>query len=77
MPPSPQLDSLYLFLTVAQPCQHIDFDIDMLGECDSIVTELCRRAGWDLKHEMIRDDKLDVHLHEGYESRYSFKIKAR
>ncbi|KAL8898545.1 MAG: hypothetical protein Q9207_006642 [Kuettlingeria erythrocarpa] len=59
-----------------EPCQHIDFDVDMLGECDSIVTELCRRAGWDLKHEMIRDDKLDVQLHEGYESRYSFKIKA-
>ncbi|KAL8929849.1 MAG: hypothetical protein Q9208_000993 [Pyrenodesmia sp. 3 TL-2023] len=59
-----------------EPCQHIDFDIDMLGECDSIVTELCRRAGWDLKHKMIKDDKLDVHLHEGYESRYSFKIKA-
>ncbi|KAL8754845.1 MAG: hypothetical protein Q9184_004989 [Pyrenodesmia sp. 2 TL-2023] len=59
-----------------EPCQHIDFDIDMLGECDSIVTELCRRAGWDLKHEMIKDDTLDVQLHEGYQSRYSFKVKA-
>ena len=60
--------------TGEQPCQHIDFDIDMLGECDTIVTELCRRAGWDLQHEMIKHDKVDVHLHEGYDSRYSFKI---
>ncbi|KAL8839494.1 MAG: hypothetical protein Q9170_001717 [Blastenia crenularia] len=59
-----------------EPCQHIDFDIDMLGECDTIVTELCRRAGWDLQHEMKRDDSIDVQLHEGYESRYSFRIKS-
>ncbi|KAI4290465.1 MAG: hypothetical protein L6R35_000287 [Caloplaca aegaea] len=61
---------------VSEPCQHIDFDIDILGECDSIVTELCRRAGWDLQHEMIRDDGVDVQLEEGYESRYSFKVKS-
>ncbi|KAI4120642.1 MAG: hypothetical protein LQ338_006866 [Usnochroma carphineum] len=59
-----------------EPCQHIDFDIDMLGECDIVVTELCRRAGWDLQHEMIKDNSIDVQLHDGYESRYSFKIKT-
>ncbi|KAL8970695.1 MAG: hypothetical protein Q9197_003678 [Variospora fuerteventurae] len=59
-----------------EPCQHIDFDIDFLGECDSIITELCRRAGWDLQHEMVRDDGVDVQLEEGYESRYSFKVKS-
>ncbi|CAO1605066.1 NAD-dependent histone deacetylase sir2 [Xanthoria calcicola] len=59
-----------------EPCQHVDFDIDMLGECDTIVTELCRRAGWDLKHEMIKEDDVDVQLHEGYESRYSFRITS-
>ncbi|KAL8712291.1 MAG: hypothetical protein Q9220_003442 [cf. Caloplaca sp. 1 TL-2023] len=58
-----------------EPCQHVDFDIDMLGECDTIVTELCRRAGWDLQHEMIKDSNIDVKLHDGYESRYSFTIK--
>ena len=61
-------------LTHRKPCQHVDFDIDMLGECDTIVTELCRRAGWDLKHEMIKEDDISVQLHEGYESRYSFRI---
>ena len=46
----------------------------MFGDCDTIVTELCRRAGWDLQHEMInQDQKIDVQLQDGYESRYSFK----
>jgi NAD-dependent histone deacetylase SIR2 len=53
----------------------VDFDVDMLGDCDTVVTELCRRAGWDLKHEMIvKDDIVDVKLQEGYESRFSFKV---
>ena len=46
----------------------------MLGDCDTIVTELCRRAGWDLHHEMIKEDKVDVKLQDGYDSRYSFTI---
>jgi NAD-dependent histone deacetylase SIR2 len=37
------------------PVRHVQFDIELLGDCDEIVTELCRRAGWDLRHEMIRD----------------------
>ncbi|KAI4171047.1 MAG: hypothetical protein LQ343_004584 [Gyalolechia ehrenbergii] len=57
-----------------EPCQHIDFDIDMLGECDTVVTELCRRAGWDLEHDMIKKDSIDVQLHQGYDSRYTFKV---
>lgn len=57
-----------------QPCSHVDFDIDMLGDCDTIVTELCRRAGWDLQHEMIKEDKVDVKLQDGYDFRYSFTI---
>jgi 23S rRNA G2445 N2-methylase RlmL len=44
-----------------QPIYHIDFDINLLGDCDTIVAELCRRAGWDLKHDMIPEDlKVDV-----------------
>lgn len=47
----------------------------MLGDCDTIVTELCRRAGWNLEHEMIvKDAKVDVQLQEGYDSRFSFKV---
>lgn len=47
----------------------------MLGDCDVVVAELCRRAGWDLKHEMIpKDQKVEVIKEEGYESRYHFKV---
>lgn len=58
-----------------EPCSHANFDIDLLGDCDAVVTELCRRAGWDLQHEMMdQDEKIDVLLKEGYESRFSFKV---
>lgn len=36
-----------------QPIRHIDFDVNLLGDCDVVVAELCRLAGWDLKHKMI------------------------
>lgn len=35
------------------PIDHVAFDIQLLGDCDDIVVELCRRAGWDFTHEMI------------------------
>lgn len=47
----------------------------MLGDCDTVVTELCRRAGWDLQHDMIKQNSIDVQLEEGYDSRFSFKLK--
>ena len=52
---------------------HIEFDIDMLGDCDVVVSELCRRAGWDLQHEMIPDpQRVEIELEEGYTSRHLF-----
>ncbi|KAH9885529.1 SIR2-domain-containing protein [Xylariomycetidae sp. FL2044] len=55
------------------PVSHINFDIDLLGDCDVIVAELCRRAGWDLRHEMVPpDQRVDIRLEEGYRSRHIF-----
>ncbi|RKF64425.1 NAD-dependent protein deacetylase hst1 [Golovinomyces cichoracearum] len=55
------------------PVSHINFDVDLLGECDLVVAELCRRAGWELEHEMLlRDQKIEVRLQEGFTSRYIF-----
>ncbi|KKK20631.1 chromatin regulatory protein [Aspergillus rambellii] len=57
------------------PVLHTGFDIDLLGDCDVVVSELCRRAGWDLKHEMIPpDEKVEITPVEGYESRHVFKV---
>ncbi|KAK2880695.1 hypothetical protein FQN49_000464 [Arthroderma sp. PD_2] len=58
-----------------QPVSHIEFDVDMLGDSDVVVSELCRRAGWDLQHEMIpSDQQIRVELTEGFESRYTFRV---
>ncbi|CAK4032838.1 related to histone deacetylase SIR2 [Lecanosticta acicola] len=36
-----------------EPIKHVEFDIQLLGNCDDVVFELCRRAGWQLQHEML------------------------
>ena len=43
-----------------EPIKHVEFDIQLLGKCDDVVVELCRRAGWDLRHEKIPKDTLAV-----------------
>ncbi|KAF9435875.1 NAD-dependent histone deacetylase sir2 [Entomortierella beljakovae] len=35
------------------PITHTEFDVQLLGNCDTIVAELCRLAGWELKHEKL------------------------
>jgi len=37
-----------------EPISDIEFDIQLLGDCDIVVAELCHAAGegWDLKHSM-------------------------
>ncbi|KAK8084615.1 Sir2 family protein [Apiospora hydei] len=55
------------------PVSHINFDIDLLGDCDVVVAELCRQLGWNLQHEMINpDQKVRVKPEEGYNSRHRF-----
>ncbi|XXG95694.1 NAD-dependent histone deacetylase sir2 [Hypoxylon texense] len=75
----PHIPQIYISRT---PVSHINFDIDLLGDCDVIVAELCRRAGWDLKHKMVDPDQMvDIKLEEGYTSRHIFttgdSIKSR
>ena len=36
---------------------HVEFDIDLLGECDIVVEELCRRAGLDLGKWLYKGSK--------------------
>lgn len=55
------------------PVNHHNFDIDLLGDCDVVVAELCRRAGWDLTHEMVPEDQtITVTTQEGWRSRHVF-----
>ncbi|KAH6842872.1 SIR2-like protein [Chaetomium sp. MPI-CAGE-AT-0009] len=55
------------------PVSHVNFDIDLLGDCDVVVAELCRRAGWTLDHEMVPDGQVvETTLAEGWSSRHVF-----
>ncbi|OLN85149.1 NAD-dependent protein deacetylase hst1 [Colletotrichum chlorophyti] len=58
-----------------QAVNHINFDIDLLGDCDVVVSELCRRAGWPLKHEMVPEDQVvNVRPDGGCVSRHVFEV---
>ncbi|KAF5502848.1 NAD-dependent protein deacetylase hst1 [Colletotrichum aenigma] len=58
-----------------QAVSHINFDIDLLGDCDVVVSELCRRAGWPLQHEMVPDAQVvDVRPEGSCASRHVFEV---
>jgi NAD+-dependent protein deacetylase SIR2 len=66
----PHIPQIYISRT---PVSHINFDIDLLGDCDVVVAELCRRAGWDLRHDMIPpNQKARTAPQEGYWHRHIF-----
>ncbi|KAK0742474.1 DHS-like NAD/FAD-binding domain-containing protein [Apiosordaria backusii] len=57
-----------------EPIGHNNFDIDLLGDCDVVVAELCRRAGWGLRHEMVPEGQVvEVEGVRGWGSRWVFK----
>lgn len=59
-----------------QAVSHINFDIDLLGDCDIVVTELCDRLGWPFKHEMVPpNQKINVTAETGYNSRHVFEVE--
>ncbi|KAL6904286.1 DHS-like NAD/FAD-binding domain-containing protein [Trichoderma evansii] len=56
-----------------QSVSHINFDIDLLGDCDVVVAELCRQLDWPLVHEMVPvDQEISVRTEDGYASRHVF-----
>lgn len=68
----PHIPQIYISRT---PVSHINFDIDLLGDCDVVIAELCRRAGWELKHKMVPPGQvIDTKLEEGYKSRHIFTV---
>jgi NAD-dependent histone deacetylase SIR2 len=60
-----------------EPIQHVDFDVQLLGNCDDVVVELARRTGWELKHEMVDQRvKMSVEGVEEYEHRWMVRKQA-
>ena len=35
------------------PITHMQFDVQLLGDSDTIVAELCRKLGWELEHSQL------------------------
>ncbi|KAH7110833.1 DHS-like NAD/FAD-binding domain-containing protein [Dendryphion nanum] len=59
------------------PIHHINFDINLLGDSDTVVAELARRAGWDLQHKMLpKEQKVEVVTVDEYERRHTVKVQA-
>ncbi|KAF1841188.1 SIR2-domain-containing protein [Cucurbitaria berberidis CBS 394.84] len=59
------------------PIHHINFDINLLGDCDLVVAELARRAGWDLKHKMMPEgQQADIGIIDDEEHTYSVKVRG-
>lgn len=61
-----------------QPVTHINFDIDLLGDCDVVVAELCRRLGWPLDHEMVvpPEQPILVRTEPGFPSQHTFTLRV-
>ena len=44
--------------------KHVEFDIQLLGFCDDVVSELSRRAGWTIEHGgYVAGSQAKVQLH--------------
>ncbi|KAI9814435.1 MAG: NAD-dependent histone deacetylase sir2 [Pycnora praestabilis] len=69
----PEVPQIYISRT---PVSHVNFDVDMLGDCDVVVAELCKRAGWDLQHEMVPEgQEVDIQPSNGHDSRFTFTAR--
>ncbi|PTB76265.1 DHS-like NAD/FAD-binding domain-containing protein, partial [Trichoderma longibrachiatum ATCC 18648] len=66
----PHIPQIYIS---RQSVTHINFDIDLLGDCDVVVAELCRQLKWPLVHEMVpADQEITVKTEPGYPNRHVF-----
>ena len=61
-------------------CSHIDFDVEINGDCDVVVAELARRLGWsELKeHEMASRASIEIQSGEaeGFKHRHLVNRRA-
>ncbi|KAJ4367269.1 NAD-dependent histone deacetylase sir2 [Neocucurbitaria cava] len=59
------------------PIHHINFDINLLGDCDVVVAELAHRAGWVLNHKMIPEGQTaEVGTVDAVEHTFSVKVQS-
>src|SRR3954452_5240144 len=49
------------------PIKHMQFDVQLLGDCDIIIPELCRMLGWELVHEKLSGGSSSCKKSEPYQ----------
>lgn len=54
--------------------QHVEFDVQLLGNCDDVVVELTRRAGWGLKHDMV-DPKVVMKVEGTEDAEHMWQVR--
>jgi NAD+-dependent protein deacetylase SIR2 len=56
----PKVPQIYIGRSEMYPerFKRIDFDIQLLGECDDVAELLAKACGWDLEHEMIPEESV-------------------
>ncbi|KAM0308821.1 hypothetical protein ACHAO8_009591 [Botrytis cinerea] len=55
------------------PVGHLAFDIDLVGECDVVVSKLCKELDWDISHEMVpKDQEIEIETLPDYPHRHKF-----
>lgn len=60
-----------------KPIHHINFDINLLGDCDVVVAELAHRAGWVLNHKMIPEGQTaEIGTVDAIEHTFSVKVQS-
>ena len=59
------------------PVRHVNFDVQLLGDCDAVVFELCRKAGWGrLGHEMVPAE-FEVEVEAVERTGHHWSVKAK
>ncbi|KAI5369937.1 Putative Sirtuin family, DHS-like NAD/FAD-binding domain superfamily [Septoria linicola] len=59
-----------------EPIKHVQFDIQLLGKCDDVVVELCRRAGWTFRHEKASKVPFDIAMFEQQGHMWNIRAKG-
>ncbi|KAI9891820.1 MAG: NAD-dependent histone deacetylase sir2 [Vezdaea aestivalis] len=44
-----------------KPVENFNLDVQLLGQSDIVVQELCRQVGWELKHELLCESR-EIHV---------------
>lgn len=74
----PKVPQIYIGKKQMYPASNkrIDFDIQLLGECDVVAKLLAQGCGWDLEHEMLPKDTF-IAIKPWFPTRHCHEVRRR